>query len=270
MVAGRPPFLATSLGKIIQAHLTEPPPHLRDFRPEVSESLQAVVEKALAKKPSDRFQSVDEVLQSLQLIAAASTLERADPDRIRTTPMPTYAPPAAETAEPAGPVDSGRRFWILGAVVAVLAAAGWFLLKPGPAAVPQGAAVAILRPEVMANDPRVMPLGSGIAQEIGVALRQVEGIRITSDASVAALQARGFTMRQLADSLGVQLLVSGSVQSDQTRAHITLQLVDAARDDVVWSESWDFPMDSLLAGQRIVASKVVEAVRARLDSTSPN
>ena len=44
MVGGRPPFLATSLGKIIQAHLSEPPPHLRDFRPEVSESLQAVVE----------------------------------------------------------------------------------------------------------------------------------------------------------------------------------------------------------------------------------
>jgi serine/threonine-protein kinase len=262
MVAGRPPFLATSLGKIIQAHLTEPPPHLRDFRPEVSESLQAVVEKALAKKPADRFQTADDILQALQLIAAASTLERADPERTRTTPMPTYAPPAAEATEPA---DSGRRFWIVGAIVAILAAAGWFLLKPGPAAVPQGAAVAILRPEVMANDPRVIPLGSGIAQEIGVALRQVEGIRITSDASVAALQARGFTLRQMADSLGVQLLVSGSVQSDQTRAHITLQLVDAARDDVVWSESWDFPMDSLLAGQRIVAARVVEAVRGRLN-----
>jgi TolB-like protein len=153
----------------------------------------------------------------------------------------------------------------VGAIVAVLAAAGWYLLKPGPAAAPEGAAVAILRPEVMASDPRVTPLGSGIAQEIGVALRQVEGIRITSDASVAALQARGFTLRQLADSLGVQLLVSGSVQSDQTRAHITLQLVDAARDDVVWSESWDFPMDSLLAGQRIVAARVVEAVRGRLN-----
>jgi TolB-like protein len=263
MVAGRPPFLATSLGKIIQAHLTEPPPHLRDFRPEVSESLQAVVEKALAKKPADRFQTADEVLQALQLIAAASTLERASPEGVRTTPIPTYAPPAAESSEPA---DSGRRFWIVGVIVAVLAAAGWFLLKPGPAAAPEGAAVAILRPEVMASDPRVMPLGSGIAQEIGVALRQVEGIRITSDASVAALQARGFTLRQMADSLGVQLLVSGSVQSDQTRAHITLQLVDAARDDVVWSESWDFPMDSLLAGQRIVAGKVVEAVRARLGS----
>ena len=261
MVAGRPPFLATSLGKIIQAHLSEPPPHLRDFRPEVTESLQAVVEKALAKKPADRFQTADEVLQALQLIAAASTLERASPERVRTTPIPSYAPPAAEPSEPA---DSGRRFWIVGALVAVLAAAGWFLLKPGPAAIPEGAAVAILRPEVMANDPRVTPLGSGIAQEIGVALRQVQGIRITSDASVAALQARGFTMRQLADSLGVQLLVSGSVQSDQTRAHITLQLVDTARDDVVWSESWDFPMDSLLAGQRIVAGRVVEAVRGRL------
>jgi TolB-like protein len=33
----------------------------------------------------------------------------------------------------------------------------------------------------------------------------------------------------------------------------------------VWSESWDFPMDSLLAGQRIVAARVVEAVRGRLN-----
>jgi serine/threonine-protein kinase len=261
MVAGRPPFLATSLGKIIQAHLSEPPPHLRDFRPEVSESLQAVVEKALAKKPADRFQTADEILQALQLIAAASTLERAGPERVRTTPIPTYVPPAAEIGEPQ---DGGRRFWIMGGVVAVLAAAGWFLLKPGPVPAPEGAAVAILRPEVMASDPRVTPLGSGIAQEIGVALRQVEGIRITSDASVAALQGRGYTMRQIADSLGVQLIVAGSVQSDQTRAHVTLQLVDAARDDVVWSESWDFALDSLLPAQRTVAARVAEAVRTRL------
>jgi len=263
MVGGRPPFLATSLGKIIQAHLSEPPPHLRDFRPEVSESLQAVVEKSLAKKPSDRFQTAAELLQALQLIAAASTLERADPERIRTTPMPTYAPPPADAGEPQ---DAGKRFWILGVVVAVLAAAGWFLLRPGPPASPPGTSVAILRPEVVANDPRVAPLGGGIAQEIGVALRQVEGIRITSDASVAALQQRGLTMRQIADSLGVQLLVAGSVQSDQTSAHITLQLVDAARDDVVWTESWDFPVDSLLAAQRSVAAKVAEAVRGRLNS----
>jgi TolB-like protein len=120
----------------------------------------------------------------------------------------------------------------------------------------------------MASDPRVTPLGSGIAQEIGVALRQVEGIRITSDASVAALQGRGFTMRQIADSLGVQLLVSGSVQSDQTRAHITLQLVDAARDDVVWSESWDFVLDSLLPAQRTVAARVAEVVKQRLTVNS--
>ena len=46
-----------------------------------------------------------------------------------------------------------------------------------------------------------------IANEIGVALRQVEGLRITSDASVAALQARGFTTRQIADTLGLTMLV---------------------------------------------------------------
>ncbi len=264
MVAGRPPFLATSLGKIIQAHLSEPPPSLREFRPEVSESLQAVVEKSLAKKREDRFQTADDVLQALQLIAAASTLERAGPEHTRNTPVPTFVPPAPE-----GEVaqDSGRRHWILaGSVALVAAAAGvWFLLGPDkqPAA-PVQSAIAVLRPEIMANDPRVVPLGSGIAQEIGVALRQVQGIRITSDASVAALQARGFTMKQIADSLGVHYLVAGSVQSDARTAHVTLQLVDASRDDVLWSESWDFSVDSLLPAQRTVAARVVEAVRGRL------
>ncbi|MGH7562230.1 MAG: protein kinase domain-containing protein [Gemmatimonadales bacterium] len=283
MVAGRPPFLATSIGKIIQAHLSEPPPHLREFRAEAPESLQAVVEKALAKKREDRFQTADEVLQALQLIAAASTLERATPGQVR---VPTLDPTIRTTAGAGGgggrdagggteePHDPGRRFMIAlsGLGVVALAVAGWFLLGrngKGGDALPPPPAIAVLRPEVMTGDPRVAPLGSGIANEIGVALRQVEGLRITSDASVAALQARGFTTRQIADTLGLTMLVTGTVQSDARTARVSMQLVDATRDDVVWSDHWDFSTDSLLAAQRMVAERVREAVRGRMQRPAP-
>ncbi|HET9274657.1 MAG TPA: serine/threonine-protein kinase [Gemmatimonadales bacterium] len=266
MVAGRPPFMGTSIGRVIQAHLTEPPPHLRSFRPDAPESLQAVIERCLAKNPDDRFQKVDDVVQALQLISAASTLERATPDQMSRigTPIP---PPAAPGPTVEEPHDTGRRFLIIAAAVGVVALllAGWFLLRPKGGAGAAEPAIAVLPPDVVAGDPGMAALGRGIAQEVEGALRGIEGLGIKSAASVSALQSRGLTLAQIADSLRLTLLVVGSVQSDRRTARIGMQLVDAQADNVVWSETWDASVDSLLAVQRTVGSSVAAAVRGRLE-----
>jgi serine/threonine protein kinase len=64
LITGHPPYRGTSTQKIAQHQLAEPP-RLRRIKPIVPEPLSEVVAKMMAKKPSDRYQSMNEVLDAL-------------------------------------------------------------------------------------------------------------------------------------------------------------------------------------------------------------
>ena len=58
MLAGRLPFLGTSVIAVLKAHLEEPPPNLAKIRPDIPAGLVRIVHRALAKKPQDRYPSL--------------------------------------------------------------------------------------------------------------------------------------------------------------------------------------------------------------------
>lgn len=65
LLTGRPPFQARSLVEIYQAHISSAPDPLNQLRPDVPIELARVVETMMAKDPSSRFQTPDEVAQAL-------------------------------------------------------------------------------------------------------------------------------------------------------------------------------------------------------------
>ena len=65
LLAGRPPFQANTLYDVYQAHLSREAHPLNLIRPEVPAELAALVAKMLAKDPSRRFQTPNEVAQAL-------------------------------------------------------------------------------------------------------------------------------------------------------------------------------------------------------------
>jgi serine/threonine protein kinase len=74
MVAGRIPFDGDTSWTLIFKHINEPPPAIEGIQP----AIQAVIDRALAKKPEDRYQSARELaadyLEAIGLVAEASTL----------------------------------------------------------------------------------------------------------------------------------------------------------------------------------------------------
>jgi len=120
MVAGRPPFVGTSLGKVIQQHLQSPPPSVREFRPDAPAALDPILGKALVKAREGRYQTAEEMLGALRLLAAAETLERSVPTGSKETAIGT---PPTVTASPSAVPTSQRRLIILLGVIAALAVA---------------------------------------------------------------------------------------------------------------------------------------------------
>jgi serine/threonine-protein kinase len=71
MLTGRPPFEASTVGKLISAHLTQPAPPLTAIRSDLPADLTAVVARCLDKEPKQRFQSAAELEAALASCACS-------------------------------------------------------------------------------------------------------------------------------------------------------------------------------------------------------
>jgi serine/threonine-protein kinase len=78
-LTSRPPFQGKTVGQVLAAHRSEPPPPLADLRPDVPADLAAVVARCLAKDPTERFQSAEDLDRALGQCGCAAdwTAERA-------------------------------------------------------------------------------------------------------------------------------------------------------------------------------------------------
>jgi serine/threonine-protein kinase len=74
MLAGRPPFTGSSFS-LMRAHTDDPPPPLRDIRPDMPATVEAALMRMLAKRPEDRFATLTDALVGL----GAAPLAPADP-----------------------------------------------------------------------------------------------------------------------------------------------------------------------------------------------
>ena len=66
MLTGRLPFVAEQLGELLVAHLTQSPPSMSSLDSAISPALDAVVRKALAKDPTDRFTKLSQFVAALE------------------------------------------------------------------------------------------------------------------------------------------------------------------------------------------------------------
>jgi eukaryotic-like serine/threonine-protein kinase len=71
---GHPPFMGTSSIETICKHINEPVPPLALEHKTFPEALQNIILKALEKNPADRYQSMNEFLQDLQLFKNGQTV----------------------------------------------------------------------------------------------------------------------------------------------------------------------------------------------------
>jgi eukaryotic-like serine/threonine-protein kinase len=85
MLAGRVPFTGESPTVIMMKQVQDTPPSVLAARPDLPEAIGELVERALAKKPADRFQTAGDLFESLSAIAKdapAVTLLPATPDTV--------------------------------------------------------------------------------------------------------------------------------------------------------------------------------------------
>jgi serine/threonine-protein kinase len=138
LITGLWPFMEEERLDMFRAHLGKPVPLLGETRPDltVSDALENLVQRALAKRPADRFQDAGEMLRALEALprpAASPKPSASHPAPQPGAPHPAPGSPAAygerSTSAPTGRSPSWL-WWVLGGVAAaiVLGVALGFLL----------------------------------------------------------------------------------------------------------------------------------------------
>lgn len=72
LLTGHPPFDEGNIAQRILAHQTQEPPSIFTQRPTVPRELVEICTRMMAKKPEDRFQTMDQVAQALEAFVAES------------------------------------------------------------------------------------------------------------------------------------------------------------------------------------------------------
>ncbi len=248
MATGRPPFAGDTSGVVFDQILNRAPTAPVRLNPELPAELERILDKALEKDRSLRYQS-------------ARDLE-ADLERLRRDAAASRAVSAAVDAAGARPARSRGRLWAgLGAAAALLLATGLWLGRQ--AGGPEGiAARGAAQPTIA-----VLPFRNLGATESIDYLRLAVPDEITTALSrTPALAVRPFTTRadyEMSSDLraaGLELraanLVTGQFFQEGDRLHLTLEAVDVEQDRVLWRQSFEVASADLISLRQRVAGGV--------------
>lgn len=176
---------------------------------------------------------------------------------------------------------AGRSVIGLGIAVVFAAALGWYLLwdaeergevgtAPAAESVEMRAAarasIAVLPFSDLSPEGDQEYFGDGIAEELLNVLAALEDLAVASRTSSFAFKGANRNVADIAKILNVAYVLEGSVRKASDRLRITAQLIDAATDRHLWSETYDRELttDNIFAIQDEISEAIVAALNDEL------
>jgi TolB-like protein len=176
----------------------------------------------------------------------------------------------------------GRR-WPVGIAAAVgtallLVSAWWGLGRPEAPGVDRGdySSIAVLPFDNMSGNPDDAYFADGLSEELLNALSRIPGLRVAGRTSSFALRDANLDIKTIADTLGVETVLEGSVRRSGGRVRVTAQLIEAEEGFHLWSRDWEreltadnvFEIQDEIAGAVATAMVTGEEPTARADAAS--
>lgn len=110
VLAGKTPYNADTAAKLMMMHILEPVPSLLGEKADLPPAFDAVIEKAMAKDPDDRFQTSQELADAAEEVARnAANATHIGPAPAKTQFAATRIRPAANATTVGAPAKKGAR-----------------------------------------------------------------------------------------------------------------------------------------------------------------
>jgi len=216
----------------------------------VPNGIQAVIGRCLAKEPSQRYRQGNEVRAAIEALIGASS--------------------------PRGAGGVSRRAWVLASGIAAVVLAGAIAMGTGVVRNPfvggpdrpRIGSLAVLPLTNLSGDPEQEYFADGMTEELITDLASIQSLKVISRTSIMRFKKSKEALRTIAQTLGVDAIVEGSVQRAGDRVRITAQLIEASTDEHLWAKSYERDFSDVLTLQSEVARDIAQEIQLQLSANA--
>ncbi|MGI8732247.1 MAG: protein kinase domain-containing protein, partial [Pyrinomonadaceae bacterium] len=279
---GKKPFEGESIIKSLHMVVYEQPPLIADLNPSAPLELQRIVRRCLAKDPDDRYQSIKDV--AIELKELRRDLEGID----TTVPLPSRSTARAEAtrsesvvptissssslqtrASSAEYLVSGIKQHKLTAAIIGLAvlAAGITILALYLRGRTSDATIKSIAVMPFVNEggkAELEYLSDGMTDTLISSLSQIPNLSVKARSSVFRYKGKETNPQTIGKELNVQAILNGRIAQRGDQLTLTLELVDAQTENVIWSEQYNRQQTDLVSLQSEIARNVSNKLRTKL------
>src|SRR5881392_715000 len=239
LLTGRTPFVGRTMEEIRARQTSELPlEQLRKLH--LPGQVISLLKSMLAQDPKDRPQSARELLSAVH-----SCYARFNPEARSRRKRVVLAGAASMLA------------------IAALALGAW-LYQHTRSFTPMERSIAVLPFENLSSDKENAYFAEGIQDEILTRLSKIADLKVISRTSTQNYKSAPKNLPEIAKQLGVAHILEGSVQKSADAVRVNVQLIKAANDSHLWSDTFDRKLNDIFSVESEVSKTIAEHLRAKL------
>jgi eukaryotic-like serine/threonine-protein kinase len=237
MATGTLPFHGGSTAEIFKSILDASPIPAVLFNPDAPPDLQRILDKALEKDRTLRYQSATDLRTDLARlrrdsvsgrIPSASALIRSGPASALSASIPAVAPARSRKTSAAG----------LAAVLLLVAAVAFYFLRER-SDIRKIDSIAVLPFVNATSDSGNEYLSDGLTESLIGTLSQLPGLRVLARSTVFRFKTNQDDPRQIGQTLQVSAVLTGRITQRGDDLRINSELVDAADGSQLWGSHYE-------------------------------
>jgi serine/threonine protein kinase/tetratricopeptide (TPR) repeat protein len=291
MLAGKVPFTGETINHTIVSILEREPLLLEN----VPAELQRIVRKSLTKDMEMRYQSARDLLIDLKNLRREldlqGELERSVVPNRETTNTSlenatqmyaSNAVAATKSGQAAAThsvttssssleyaVTQAKSHKLVTAIVglvllAAISAIGYFGFVYKRSGTGQSNSIAVLPFQNSSGKADSEYLSDGLTESLIYRLSQLPNVKVSPASSVFRYKGKEVDTQKVAAELGVNSVMSGRLMQRGDNLTISVELIDAANNKILWGEHYERKMSELLATQREIATAITEKLQLKL------
>ncbi|MCB0283224.1 MAG: protein kinase, partial [Calditrichaeota bacterium] len=258
LLSGEMPFKGAYEAAIMFSIINDPADMQLLKKPDISENFISIVSKCLEKDKEQRYQSMDQDINNLNSMYTSSS----QISRVISEPQPVLDDKSKS--------KSALPKWIFAVSGVIVIIAGlFFLFKKKKKKTTDSVKMLAVLPFQNLGNTEDEYFADGITGEIISNLSALSNLRVIARSTAMQYKNSQKTLKQIAEELGVQFVLEGTIQWENTengrkRIRVNPELIKIENSTQIWSSPYEADFSSAFTLQADIAGKVASALNLKL------
>jgi serine/threonine protein kinase len=260
MIIGKLPFRGEYEQAILYSIMSEEPSPITSLRTGIPLELERIINKALAKKPSERYQHIDEMLVDIKKIM--NEIHSVVSDRGKVIPKQIK--------------HSSSLLWISTSILAllILIVIGYLLINSSKetkiidsinaAETDWKNSIAVLPFRDFSSKMDQEYFCNGMTDAIIGRLAKIPELKVIATTSVMRYKNTDKDIKEIGKELNVANILEGTIQKEKNRIRLTAQLINTENGFHIWAETYDREKKMVFEIQDNISKAISEALKVKL------